>query len=164
MHCLPHGRNLSEELKPTSDLFPPTNGFAGSAPFADSWKTLCSRRNQPHDVADERPIEDILDTIGDDHARDVLAAISEEPRAASEVAEAADLSLPTVYRRIEMLKEHDLVVAETAVADDGNHYDVFKSNFDGTVIRLRDDEYDVRIYRKENIPDRFSSLWDELSR
>jgi len=115
-------------------------------------------------VADERPIEDILDTIGDDHARDVLAAISEEPRPASEVADACDLSLPTVYRRIEMLKEHDLVSSETAVADDGNHYDVFKSNFDGTVIRLREDEYDVRIYRKENIPDRFSSLWDELSR
>lgn len=113
---------------------------------------------------DDRLIEDVLDTIGDDHAREVLAAISEESRSAKEVADHCDLSLPTVYRRIEMLKEHELVVSETAVAEDGNHYEIFESNFDGTVIRLRDDEYDVRIYRKENIPDRFSSLWDELSR
>ena len=113
---------------------------------------------------EDRTIEDVLDTIGDDNAREVLAAISEEARPAKDVAAVCDLSLPTVYRRIEMLKEHELVVSETAVAEDGNHYEIFKSNFDGTVIRLRDDEYDVRIYRKENLPDRFSSLWDELSR
>lgn len=119
---------------------------------------------EPGDGVDEdRTIEDILDTIGDDNAREVLAAISEDPRSAKELAEACELSLPTVYRRIEMLKDHELVVSETTVADDGNHYETFRSNFDGTVIRLRDDEYDVRIYRKENIPDRFSSLWDELS-
>lgn len=114
-------------------------------------------------VEHDRTIEDVLDTIGDDYAREILAAISEEPRSAKELADACDLSLPTVYRRIETLQEHDLVVSETAVAEDGNHYEIFESNFDGTVIRLRDDEYDVRIYRKENIPDRFSSLWEELS-
>ncbi|WP_257297891.1 helix-turn-helix domain-containing protein [Haloarchaeobius sp. FL176] len=113
---------------------------------------------------DERPIEEILDTIGDETAREVLAAVSEEPRSAKEVAEFCDLSLPTVYRRIEMLKEHELISSETLVARDGNHYDAFKSNFDATVIRLKEDEYDIRIYRKENLPDRFSSLWDELGR
>lgn len=115
-------------------------------------------------MEEDRTIEDVLDTIGDDYAREILAAISEEARSAKQLAEDCDLSLPTVYRRIETLQEHDLVSSETAVADDGNHYEIFRSNFDGTVIRLRDDEYDVRIYRKENIPDRFSSLWDELSR
>jgi len=120
-------------------------------------------RERGDGVDEDRTIEDILDTIGDDNTREVLAAISEDPRSAKELAEACELSLPTVYRRVEMLKDHELVVSETTVADDGNHYETFKSNFDGTVIRLRDDEYDVRIYRKENIPDRFSSLWDELS-
>lgn len=113
---------------------------------------------------EDRLIEDVLDTIGDEHAREILAAISEEPRSAKELAETCDLSLPTVYRRVELLQSHDLIVSQTAVADDGNHYDVYESNFDATVIRLEDDEYDVRIYRKENLPDRFSSLWDELSR
>ena len=111
---------------------------------------------------DDRTIEDILDTIGDRHARKVLAAISRESRSAKELAEECDMSLPTVYRRIEMLDEYDLVKDRTLVADDGNHYKVYESNFESTVISLREDEYQVRIYREENLPDRFSQLWDEL--
>ena len=111
---------------------------------------------------DERSIEDVLDTIGDQHARTVLAAISREPRSAKELSEVCDLSLPTIYRRLELLEAHDLVVERTAVAEDGNHYNVYECNFDSTVIRLEDDEYDVRIYRKENLPDRFTQLWDDL--
>jgi predicted transcriptional regulator len=111
---------------------------------------------------DERSIEDILDTIGDEHARRVLAAISKEPKSAKELAEECDLSLPTVYRRIEMLDEYDLINARTLVADDGNHYKVYESNFESTVISLEDDEYHVRIYREGNLPDRFSQLWDEI--
>ena len=111
---------------------------------------------------DDRSIEEILDTIGDRHARKVLAAISRESRSAKELAEECDMSLPTVYRRIEMLDEYDLVKDRTLVADDGNHYKVYESNFESTVISLEEDEYRVRIYREENLPDRFSQLWDEL--
>ncbi|WP_255148903.1 ArsR/SmtB family transcription factor [Halorarius halobius] len=112
---------------------------------------------------DERPIEEVLNTIGDESARTVLAAISREPRSAKELAEECDMSLPTIYRRLELLQEHDLVSEQTAVAEDGNHYNVYKCNFDSTVITLEDDEYKVRIYRKENVPDRFTTLWDELA-
>ena len=111
---------------------------------------------------DDRSIEEILDTIGDQHAREVLAAISREPKSAKALAEECDLSLPTVYRRIEMLDEYDLVTNETLVADDGNHYKVYESNFESTVITLEDDEYKVCIYREENLPDRFRQLWDDL--
>ena len=114
-------------------------------------------------VDDEHSIEEILDTIGDEHARRVLAAISREPRSAKELSEECDLSLPTVYRRIEMLNQYNLVKDQTLVADDGNHYKVYESNFESTVISLEDDEYRVRIYREENLPDRFSQLWDDLN-
>ncbi len=115
-------------------------------------------------MEEDRPIEEVLDTIGDGKARDVLAAISEEPRSAKQLGEELEMSLPTVYRRVEMLEENNLVRSSTYVAEDGNHYDVYESNFDSTVIRLEDDQYDVRIYRKENVPDRFANLWDDLSK
>jgi len=114
-------------------------------------------------VDDDKSIEEILDTIGDQHARKVLAAISRESRSAKELAAECDLSLPTVYRRLEMLQEYDLIVDRTLIADDGNHYKEYESNFESTVISLQDDEYQVRIYREENLPDRFSQLWDELN-
>jgi len=113
-------------------------------------------------VAEERSIEEILDTIGDQHARTLLAAISRQPRSAKELASESGLSLPTVYRRLELLQAHDLVIERTAIADDGNHYKTYECNFDSTVIQLDDDEYKVRIYRRENLPDRFTQLWDEL--
>ncbi len=112
---------------------------------------------------EERSIEEILDTIGDEHARTVLAAISRDPRSAKELAEVTDLSLPTVYRRLELLQDHDLVTEQTVVADDGNHFKEYRSKFDSTVISLEDDEYQVRIYRSDNVPDRFSDLWDDLA-
>ncbi len=113
-------------------------------------------------VDENRSIEEILNTIGDEHARTVLAAISRNPRSAKELAEECDLSLPTIYRRLELLQEHDLITERTAVAEDGNHYNIYECNFDSTVITLEDQEYKVRIYRKENLPDRFGQLWDEL--
>lgn len=112
----------------------------------------------------DRPIEEILDTIGDQYARDVLAAICREPQSAKELAEELDHSLQTVYRRIDILQGHGLIASRTRIADDGNHYQVFESNFDSVLISMEDDEYDVRIYRKEDLPERFTGLWDELSR
>jgi len=111
----------------------------------------------------DRSIEEILNTIGDEHARLILAAISEQPQSAMDLADELDMSKATIYRRIEMLQEHDLIKDQTLVADDGNHYKVFKCNFNSTVISLEGDEYDVRIFREENLPDRFAQLWDDLN-
>jgi len=114
--------------------------------------------------SEEQAIEDILDTIGDERARQVLATLGEGSKSAKEIGERLDLSLPTVYRRLELLDEHELVKSQQVVAEDGTHYRQYECNFDSTVIRLQDDEYDVRIYRTDSLPDRFSTLWDELGR
>lgn len=115
-------------------------------------------------MPEPRPIEELLDAIGDERARELLAAVGMEPRPAKELAEARDVSLPTVYRRLELLQEHDLITEQTEIAEDGNHYNVYECNFDSTVIKLDDDgEYDIRVYRRENAPDRFVQLWDDLA-
>ena len=108
-------------------------------------------------------IEEVLEMIGDQRARNILAAISQEPRSAKELTERLEYSAATVYRRLNLLEEHDLIEAQTVVADDGNHYQIYRCTFDSTVIRLRGDEYNVRIFRADNLPDRFAQVWDELS-
>lgn len=113
-------------------------------------------------VRGDPTVEEILDTIGDRSARSILAAIGEKPQSAKELANQLDLSLPTVYRRLEVLQEHDLVTTKTLVAEDGNHYDVYESNFNSTVISLDGDEYDIRVFRQNHLPDRFSQLWEDL--
>lgn len=132
-------------------------------PAGGTTKHPYTRYDYPPSVEDEQSIEDVLDTIGDRHARRILAEISAQPRSAKELAEICDLSPPTVYRRLDLLKEHDLIKDRTTVVEDGNHYKMYECNFDSTVIKLSDNAYDVRIYRKENLPDRFADLWDDLS-
>jgi len=112
---------------------------------------------------DDPSVEDILDTIGDPRARQLLAEISREPRSAHELADDLDYAPSTVYRRLDDLEEYDLVTSETRIAEDGNHYQVFECNFESTIVSLEDDEYDIHIFRKENLPDRFNQLWDDLS-
>lgn len=125
-------------------------------------KAFCCDSRNGLDMNEESSIEEILDTIGDEHARTILASISREPGSAKELAERLELSQPTIYRRLDVLKENELINDRTLVADDGNHYKEYTCNFNSTVISLEDDEYDVRIFREENLPDRFTRLWDEL--
>lgn len=113
---------------------------------------------------DDRRVEEILDAMGDTYARDVLAAICREPRSAQDMASMLDHSLQTVYRRIDLLQEYGLVTSQIQIAGDGNHYRVFEAAFDNVLISVEDEQYDVRIYQRENLPDRFTQLWSELSR
>ncbi|WP_435095951.1 helix-turn-helix domain-containing protein [Halarchaeum sp. P4] len=106
--------------------------------------------------------DELLDTLGDSRSRAVLAAVNDEPRSAKEVADALDVSLPTVYRRLDDLEACDLVAAQTAVAPDGNHYKRYSSTFEELSVRLEDDAYEVDVRRDEDLADRFSDLWSEL--
>ena len=108
-------------------------------------------------------MEELLDTIGDSHARRILAVLELEPQSAKAIAERLDLSLPTVYRRLDTLCQYELVTDRTLVAEDGNHYKVYDCTFESSVVSLEDGEYDVRVFRTDNVPDRFRRLWDDLS-
>lgn len=113
-------------------------------------------------MADGRVIEDILKTLGDEQARTILAAISQDSQSAKELADNLDFSLTTVYRRLELLEENELITARTELADDGNHYKVYECNFSKTVISLDDGEYEVQVFREQSPPERLADIWDEL--
>ncbi|QLC34501.1 winged helix-turn-helix transcriptional regulator [Halarchaeum sp. CBA1220] len=106
--------------------------------------------------------DDLLDALGDPRARAVLAAVNDEPRSAKELADALDVSLPTVYRRLDDLQSCELVTARTAVAPDGNHYKRYAATFEELSVRLEGDEYVVEVRREDDLADRFSDLWSEL--
>lgn len=118
------------------------------------------------DSRDERinSVEEVLDAIGDPYARDVLATLGNEARSVKEIAEALEHSITTVYRRVDLLTEHGLVESSMEIASDGNHRQRFETTFDSVVISTGDGSYDVEIYRREELPDQFASLWDDLSR
>ncbi|GAB7095316.1 winged helix-turn-helix domain-containing protein [Halolamina litorea] len=93
--------------------------------------------------------EKLLDTLGDGRARRILAEVAQRPASVKELTERLDFSRATIYRRIEELRGHGLVDERTFVADDGNHYSEYRSDFGGTVVSLEDEEYDVRVFQSD---------------
>jgi DNA-binding transcriptional ArsR family regulator len=107
----------------------------------------------------------VLDTLGDEISLQLLAALKDTPQSVATLAQTVEVSQPTVYRRLEDLKDQNLVTTTDCVGEDGNHYTVYKTTFEKTVIRLEaNGEYTVSLRSNGNLSDNFSHLWTELSR
>lgn len=108
-------------------------------------------------------LSEIADLLDDSYARDILAETSIEPRSAKMLSEHCDASLPTIYRRIERLQEHDLLTAQQQLAPDGNHYKTYEARLERVSIDLTNGTYTVKITRtKQGAADRFSDLVEEM--
>lgn len=77
------------------------------------------------DTTDDPLDTPVLDALGDPETRRCCAALVDGPLSAGELAEATDLSLSTVYRRLNSLQQAGLVESRTAARPDGNHYQTF---------------------------------------
>ncbi|WP_256300096.1 ArsR/SmtB family transcription factor [Haloarchaeobius salinus] len=110
----------------------------------------------------EEVLVDVAGLLEDEYARAILVNTSSEPMSATELAERCDASPPTIYRRIDRLREHDLVESEQELDPDGHHYEVFVANLERVTIELGDDGFEVEIERQTDPADRFTSLFEEL--
>lgn len=118
------------------------------------------RSGERHEDAD---VADVAGVLDDEYARAILAATSEEPLSAEQLAERIDASPPTVYRRLDRLREHDLVTAQRQLDPDGHHYEVFSARMERVTVALESGTYDVTIERREPDPaDRFTELFEGL--
>lgn len=121
-------------------------------------------------MSEDWELDDVLDLISDEYARSILAETSVEPMSAKRLSDRCDASLPTIYRRIERLKEYDLIEEQTKVDPDGGHHKVFTATLSSMSIELEDGAYEGRIERTDRAPtldaedtaDRFTYMWENL--
>jgi DNA-binding transcriptional ArsR family regulator len=112
---------------------------------------------------DEPDLETVAGLLEDETARDILTATSLEPMSASSLKTQCAASGPTIYRRLERLREANLVVERTRVDPDGGHHrKVYAPNLDRIVVDLDDGTLELRIDRRENMADRFTRLIEEI--
>lgn len=92
-------------------------------------------------TADDAPVdaEGLVELLGDENTRSVLEAITDEALAVKEIAAAASLSTPTVYRRLARLEEAGLVASRLAVCADGHHHEQYRAVLDSASFRLGPD-------------------------
>ncbi|WP_135822567.1 ArsR/SmtB family transcription factor [Halostella litorea] len=121
-------------------------------------------------MSEDRELDGVLDVLSDEYARSILAEASTEPMSAKTLSDRCDASLPTVYRRIERLKEHDLVEERTRVKPDGGHHKVYTATLASVSIELDDGEYETSVERTDrtasldadDAADRLTYMWENL--
>ncbi|WP_135663494.1 ArsR/SmtB family transcription factor [Halorhabdus rudnickae] len=110
-------------------------------------------------MTDEDVLEDVASLLEDECARTILAATSAQPMTATELADRCDVSGPTIYRRIEDLRELNLVETRTRPDTEGGHHEqLYTATLSEVSVRLEDGGFEVTVDRRESIADRFTRL------
>lgn len=97
--------------------------------------------------------------LEDETVREILTQTSIRPMSARALKERCDASGPTIYRRLERLREAGLVVEQTLPDPEGGHHrQVYAPNVERIVVELDEGNLSVRIERSESMADRFTRL------
>ncbi|WP_423747326.1 helix-turn-helix domain-containing protein (plasmid) [Haladaptatus sp. SPP-AMP-3] len=115
-------------------------------------------------MCEDSPPRKLLSLLGDEHVQTILSVTSEQPMSANELSDTCGISLPTVYRRLEELVEHDLLSEQNEIAPDGNHYKKYEATIERIGVRLHQGEFEVDIEDRSvtDAPERFNRLWDDI--
>ncbi|WP_435074956.1 helix-turn-helix domain-containing protein [Halorubrum sp. HHNYT27] len=106
--------------------------------------------------------DELLELLGQELVRQVLAATSREPLSAKELSDECDVAPSTIYRRAEEMVACDLLVERTQIESDGSHHSVFAANIDHLDIDVDDGTIDVDVHIREDAAQRFSRIWSDI--
>ena len=110
-------------------------------------------------MSDAPDLETVAGLLEDETTRAILTETSQQPMSASTLAERCDASGPTIYRRLERLRDCELVVERTNPDPEaGHHRKVYAPNLRRVTIELRDGSFTVDVERQEDMADRFTRL------
>lgn len=101
-------------------------------------------------MSDEWDPDTVFDVLGSETAREILALANDGPTPAEEFADACDVSLPTVYRRLDVLLADDMLAERTRIDDDGNHFSVFETTLDRVCFEVDDEGFEATVHRQRD--------------
>ncbi len=89
----------------------------------------------------------IYEVLSDDRARQILVATNDAQRSAQDISDICDGSLSSIYRRLDILSEYDLLEKEIRIDQDGHHHSVYEPDFEAIEVQLDDDVIEVTVDR-----------------
>jgi predicted transcriptional regulator len=106
--------------------------------------------------------QELLELLGQKRVREILIATSREPMSASDLSEVCDVAPSTIYRRVERMIDHDLLVERTQIESDGSHHSVYEANIDHLDVDIDNGTIEVRMHVREDAAQRFSRIWNDI--
>lgn len=132
------------------------------APAAGNREPINGRPSTARVVSEQSEVDAVAAILEDETARRILLETRTQPMSADALSERCGVSESTVYRRIEDLRDLDLLVERTHPDEAGHHYNVYAATLDRIVIDVTDDGFDVEVSRREGMVERFTRLVEEI--
>ena len=111
-------------------------------------------------VAEDTDLSTVVGLLDDEHARSILVETSEEPLSATELSERCDVSVSSIYRRLDRLEDADLVDEQTRPRRDGHHETVYVSLLGRFELTISDGSLDWTVEAGEtDVADELTRLW-----
>ncbi|WP_226010108.1 winged helix-turn-helix domain-containing protein [Halomicrobium salinisoli] len=111
-------------------------------------------------VSEDADLADVVGLLDDEHVRSILVATSAEPLSAKELGERCDVSVSSIYRRVDELRDIDLLEERTRPRSDGHHETVYVSALDRFELTIRDGDLDWTVDRAgDDVADELSRMW-----
>lgn len=148
---------MSENINPNRlSLIPQNTSATDSATTMGRWSS---------EEADEPALSAVMQSLDDDKCRTILETLH-GPTAASELCEECELSRSTVYRKLELLREAELVREYTEVRRDGPNATLYERNFTDISIGIDDeDEFTIDIDRPDEDPEeKMTAFWSAMKK
>jgi DNA-binding transcriptional ArsR family regulator len=117
----------------------------------------------PVGVEDTPDLQAVLDALDDPDCRTIVRQL-DEPMTASEISDATDIPLSTVYRKLDMLSDASLLSELTEVRSDGHHTTRYDLDFEDVTLSLTEDnEFDVAVSRPpRTAEEQLADMWSEV--
>jgi predicted transcriptional regulator len=114
-------------------------------------------------MTEDGDVREIAALLEDEYAHAILIHTSDRAMSADELSNACDASVSTIYRRIERLREHDLLAEQLQLDREGHHYRTYTARLQRIEIELEDGAFEMEVtYRPEDAADRFTNLFEGL--
>lgn len=106
--------------------------------------TMSTQENKTTPNSTIRPTEQ-LNVLGDECARTILVAASNEPLTAKELTAKTDCSSATVYRRLNDLMENELLTECIRFDSDGSHKTAYEASVGAVHVNIDGEGIDVSL-------------------
>lgn len=104
----------------------------------------------------------IFEVLACKESRRILAAASVQPVSAKKLEEVCDASLPTIYRRLNVLVEYDLLSEQHSISSDEEQSKRYSTALQAVNIEITDGGVNVNLEIKKDTVDKFGELFRDL--
>lgn len=92
-------------------------------------------------------LQDVLTALNDRQCREIIEALNENPKTASELADELTIPLSSLYRKLNTLAEVSLLETTIDIRRSGKHVTQYSVAFDAITVDFDHGEFEIEIAR-----------------